>query len=54
MDTDEGQYITKKSVAHVLELQETVSLPQGLPCTTPTPPYYLSLVRLETPLNNQR
>ena len=43
MDTDEGQYMSRKIIDHTLELQETVSLPPGSPCATSTPPHYLSL-----------
>ena len=37
VDTNEGQYITRKIIGHTLELQETVSLPLGSPSATPIP-----------------
>ena len=43
MDTNEGQYITRKIVGYSLTLQEAVSLPPGSPCGMPTSPHYLSL-----------
>ena len=43
MDTNEGQYMTRKIIDHTLQLQETVSLQPGSHLQHQTPPHYLSL-----------
>ena len=48
MNMDEGQQMTRKMIDPVLELQETVSLPPGSPCTTLTLPHCLSLSTLQS------
>ena len=52
MDTDEGQYMTRKIIDYALELQETVSLPPGSPCVLPTSPHYLSLGTSKSVIEN--
>ena len=51
MDTDKGQYMTRKIIDHAQELQKPVSLP-GSPHATHVLPHYLSLCMPKILLSN--